>query len=306
MNHIDFLYPLRVLKQILKMPKTAHHQQILDKKVDKLEAILNQNNGLLRDIVIDLDTIDKKNNYLDSELNNISALIRSDAIIVNNSPSDNHLIDGFYKNFEDKFRGKEEDIKNRIASYNSLFIDRSKNLKSLPILDLGCGRGEFLLYARENNIKAVGVDINHAMIKYVKSRGFEVYEVDALSYLSKQKRNSLSGVVGFHIVEHLPFSALVKLSQECFRTVAKEGFVLFETPNPGNLIVGAKNFYMDPSHIRPLPAELLSFVLREAGFKTEIIYKHPVRETIKHTDQDVESLMKLVYGPRDYAILAKK
>lgn len=214
--------------------------------------------------------------------------------------------DNFYKLFEDKFRGSEEDIKTKMSEYKSLFETLPYDIKDRPVIDLGCGRGEFLSFAKDIGLNAVGIDMNQTMINRANSLGYKAYKSDALLYILKQKTNSLAAITGFHIVEHIPFKTLQELFNECYRTLSNNGFALFETPNPKNIIVGTSNFYLDPSHIKPIPPELLSFALESVGFKTKIIYKHPARDVIEHTDNEVLQIMKELYGPQDYAVLAKK
>lgn len=228
------------------------------------------------------------------------------ATSINKTMADDHGHDRFYKAFEDRFRGDEKFIKRRLTEYNPYLKSLPGEVKKLPILDLGCGRGEFLEVVKQAGFKAIGVDMNKSMVKRVKDLGYDAYEVDALSYLLKQKSSSYAAISGFHLVEHIPFSSLLKIFEECYRVVHEEGFVLFETPNPNNLTVGAANFYMDPSHIKPLPPKLLAFAMEAQGFFTEIIELHPARKTIKHKDPEVEAMMRMVYGPADYAVLASK
>jgi O-antigen chain-terminating methyltransferase len=148
--------------------------------------------------------------------------------------------------------------------------------------------------------------MNHDMVKKTKSLGFVVYETDAMSYISDQKTGSLAAITGFHLVEHIPFDLLIKLFEECYRALSPGGFVLFETPNPQNLIVGACNFYVDPSHNKPIPPELLDFALDSIGFKTKIIPLHPTKKVIENTDDTIKDVMNLIYGPRDYAVVGYK
>lgn len=225
---------------------------------------------------------------------------------VNDTMADDHSHDKFYRDFEDRFRGSEALIKERLMEYKPYLESLSTAAKKLPVLDLGCGRGEFLKVAEESGLKAVGVDMNKSMIERAKSLGYKAFEDDALSYLSKQKSSVFSVISGFHLVEHIPFPVLLKIFEECYRTVHKDGFVLFETPNPNNLTVGASNFYMDPSHIKPIPPKLLAFATETQGFFAEIIELHPARTEIHHEDPVVEDMMRLLYGPADYAVLASK
>lgn len=308
------LYPIKILKQIIYLPKTAHQQYLIKTElekntiaINKLSSSLQQQENKIKDVEILFHSIDEKMTYIKhviSVKNTTKSLDKDN--LVNNTVSDNHYLDYFYKLFEDKFRGTEKDIKSRVSEYKSLFDSLPANIKNRPIIDLGCGRGEFLSFAKDNGLNAVGVDMNHDMVNRAKSLGFNVIETDATSYITNQNTNSIAAITGFHIVEHIPFDSLMRLFEECYRVLSPEGFVLFETPNPKNLITGASNFYIDPSHTKPIPPELLSFALESVGFKTEIISKHPAKEHVEHNDKDVAAMMQIIYGPQDYAVLGKK
>lgn len=307
-------YPLKVSKQVIRLPRHAANIQNINVKVaeledansnlsHKLEAVSKQ----IEDVTTLIHSLDNRIVGLKQEL---SVRPKNDDIVsdrvVNNTVSDNHSLDHFYKLFEDKFRGTEQDIKQRLTEYLPLFNSLSKNVKSKTIIDIGCGRGEFLSFAKDNSFKAIGVDMNKSMVERANSLGYEAIENDAITYLSSQQKNSLAAITGFHIVEHIPFESLMELFNECYRSLSAGGFVLFETPNPNNLVVGASNFYMDPSHIKPIPPELLAFALESVGFSSEILRLHPVNEKNDHEDKVVEDIMGMVYGPRDYAVVARK
>jgi len=308
---VDYLYPLRIVNQVIRLPKIVHRQSTVAFRLDKISSDLDAisksveaHSTLISDINHLINVIDNKVSTIKhtASMNEMAAQKQP----INNTVSDNHNLDYFYKLFEDKFRGAEEDIKKRVSEYKHLFDALPQNLKQLPVIDLGCGRGEFLSFAKDNHIKAIGVDMNHDMVERSNSLGFEVYENDAMSYIVDQKNNSISAITGFHIVEHIPFEQLMQLFEECYRVLSPGGFVLFETPNPGNIIVGACNFYTDPSHINPIPPDLLAFALESVGFRPEIIPTHPTMEVIEHNDPIVKDMMNMFYGPRDYAVFAKK
>ena len=146
-----------------------------------------------------------------------------------------------------------------------------------------------------------------AMIDHVKEKGLEGVQGDALSYLREQPANSALAITGFHIVEHIPFLDLVRIFNECYRVLAPGGFVIFETPNPENVIVGSCNFYSDPSHLHPLPPAFLELVMKTRGFqKTEIKRLHPLKAKIDHKDPLVKEMADRFFGPQDYAVIAHK
>lgn len=222
--------------------------------------------------------------------------------------AENHLLDNFYTQFEDKFRGSEESIYKRIeTAYSDIFTNDSKLLAEKPVLDIGSGRGEFLQLLADKGLTGTGIDINHDMVERAKSKGLDVIQADATKYLNTaSNEGKFSAITGFHIVEHIPFVELLNLFAACHSGLAKDGFVLFETPNPENLIVGSCNFYTDPSHLKPLPPALLKFALESVGFvNVEVRKLHPMDINIETTSVD-SSISERLFGPRDYCVIGYK
>ncbi|NWG04930.1 MAG: methyltransferase domain-containing protein [Syntrophaceae bacterium] len=222
---------------------------------------------------------------------------------------EDHLLDAMYVFFEDRFRGTREEIKERLRVYLPYVKQAQIGEESSPILDLGCGRGEWLELLKENGYIAKGVDFNRVMIRKCQEIGLEVIDSDIIEYLTNQQPNSFGAITGFHILEHLPYKSIISLFDETLRVLKSGGMVIFETPNPENLIVGACNFYFDPTHRNPLPPRLLSFLIESRGFeKTEIIRLHPLgffREEQKTSDV-VKVLATLFNAEQDYSVIAYK
>ncbi len=220
-------------------------------------------------------------------------------------------LDTFYLEFENRFRGTREDIKSRVQVYLVDARAASEATGGAPIVDIGCGRGEWLEVLRDNGLAARGVDANASMAQATRALGLEVVDGDALRYLRTLPPMSLGGVTGFHVIEHLQFPELVAVFAEALRVLKPGGLVVFETPNPENLNVGAHTFWYDPSHVRPLAPAVVEYVAQSQGFvRTELRRLHPY-ETWEALgagpDEEVRArLNSALYGPRDYAILAWK
>lgn len=228
-------------------------------------------------------------------------------VTVNNTVADNHEFDNFYKKFEDTFRGDEALIKSLLSEHLPLFNALSPKVRKKPILDIGCGRGELLSLLKENGYAGIGVDMNQEMVERATSLGFTAVYSDAATYLHSQKKEAFAAITGFHIVEHIPFEILIRIFSECYRALDRNGFVLFETPNPRSLSVGANTFYIDPSHIRPVPSELLSFMLEYVGFTTEVVPLHEINPLKSPTGpQQNKELHSAVFGFADYAVIGRK
>jgi O-antigen chain-terminating methyltransferase len=178
----------------------------------------------------------------------------------------------------------------------------------MPILDLGCGRGEWLELLKEEGYMALGVDTNQVLIERCHARGLEVVESDALSYLRGLPDNSFCAVTGFHIIEHLQIEVLMNLLDEIVRVVHPGGVVIFETPNPENVIVGSNFFYFDPTHRNPLPSLLMKFLLESRGLdRIEVMNLHAWDQArISGKNELTARFNELFYGPMDYAIAGWK
>lgn len=179
---------------------------------------------------------------------------------------DDHALDSLYVAFEDRFRGPKSEISRTLERYLTIFLTTDPVAAGGLVLDIGCGRGEWLALLKANNMAARGVDLNEAMVEHCRSEGLDVIAGDAIAYLRNAPDGSFGGVTGFHIVEHLPFTVLVGLLNECYRALAPGGVILFETPNPENLVVGACTFHYDPTHQKPLPPDLMRFLAETRGY----------------------------------------
>ena len=219
-----------------------------------------------------------------------------------------HSLDAFYFAFEEHFRGSREEINRRLEVY----LPRLREAQIAPgdslILDLGCGRGEWLELLRDNGYRARGIDLNRVVIEQCQSRGLEVVEGDVIAYLQSMPDESVAVITGFHIIEHLPFEILVKLLNEAFRVLRHRGLVIFETPNPANVLVGSCNFYFDPTHRNPLPSLMTQFLGQYCGFaEVEILNLNPSTETAICEDSEIaKRFNECFYGPMDYAIIGYK
>ncbi|WP_461594721.1 class I SAM-dependent methyltransferase [Thiomonas sp.] len=213
--------------------------------------------------------------------------------------------DSFYRAFEDRHRGSRELIKGRLRVYLP-FINPLKDLDGeCSVLDLGCGRGEWLELTGEAGFKAHGVDLDEGMLAACRERGLSVETQDAIAALHQIPDESLMIVSGFHIAEHISFDALQEIVKEALRVLKPAGLLILETPNPENLIVGTSNFYLDPTHQRPLPPLLLSFLPEHAGFSRTKILRLQESPDLSGAS-DVHLLQVLGGVSPDYAVVAQK
>ncbi|MEQ9623716.1 class I SAM-dependent methyltransferase [Coleofasciculus chthonoplastes] len=198
--------------------------------------------------------------------------------LVNEYP---HQLDAFYVAFEDQFRGSREEVRDKLKVYLPLIENAKIGTPESPILDVGCGRGEWLELLRESGYSGRGIDINRVMLEQCNTIGLEVIEADAIAYLQHLPDSSLGAVTGFHIIEHLPFTVLMKLFDETMRVLQPGGLIIFETPNPRNLLVGSGDFYRDPTHVNPIHPDTIAYIALLKGFINA--------ESYFFTEQDNES-----------------
>ena len=174
-----------------------------------------------------------------------------------------------------------EKVKERSVVYiqrlDNYFHDLDK--MKLNILDLGCGECEWIELLEENGYPAVGVDSNAEVIRKVKGMypEFRIIENNAIDYLRSQQDNSYDLITAFHMIEHMDITTQMTLIKECYRVLRPKGMLIFETPNPANIFISTYYFYLDPTHIKIVPSELLSFMVEEFGFKVvEKLYLSPL------------------------------
>jgi len=221
---------------------------------------------------------------------------------------DDHSLDALYVAFEDRFRGTRADIKDRQRVYLPLLTESGAGAEDRPIIDVGAGRGEFLELLKENGLTARGVDLNRCMAELCTEAGLDCATDDAIAYLARLPPDSLGAVTGFHIIEHLPFGMFVRLLDESLRALRSGGLVIFETPNPANMLVGSRFFYLDPTHRNPIPGETAAMIAEARGFvQISIKELHPLGVAFAARDTVLaEQLDRLFHGPQDYALIARK
>ncbi len=221
--------------------------------------------------------------------------------------------------FEEKHRGSIDLIKKR----QSVYLEYFQNCQN--VLDIGCGRGEFLLLLKENGIGARGLDINEDMVFYCQKNGLDVQKANALIYLQNLDNKSLDGVFSSQVVEHLKPDDLISLVKLCYDKMKYGTYFIAETINPLCITTYAL-FNVDLSHVKPVHPETIKFLLESVGFR-EIQIKfsspHPddgklgklrVTDNMKYEDKvrievmnrNIDMLNGLLFGYQDYAVIAKK
>jgi O-antigen chain-terminating methyltransferase len=221
-----------------------------------------------------------------------------------------------YASFESTFRGARDEIKARAAHYlGSLATAGIQPGDPDPVLDLGSGRGELLEVLVEHGYRARGVDLNRGMLQESMDRGHDVVEADALGYLRIQPSDSVAAITSLHMVEHIPNAILNQLLDEALRVLRPGGMLILETPNPENVLVGSCMFYMDPTHLHPIPPALLQWTVQARGFEQAVIERltehrgtpelQPVSDQVPGAAQ-INQMVAWFTAPPDYAVIARK
>lgn len=221
-----------------------------------------------------------------------------------------------YFGFENRFRGSQEEIKQRQKRYVEYFAGRE------PILDMGCGRGEFLELLRAAGVHATGLDVNPDMFLHCREKGLNVVQSDVFTYLGSLPGESLGGIFSAQMIEHFPPEEIIRLVRLCQSKLKPNGVIILETVNPQCLTTLARAFYLDFSHRWPCHPEAMRFLLESIGFSDiRLEFSAPVDPGIKipilqKTDlfgKDTERfnraaalLNELIFGYQDYAIIARR
>jgi SAM-dependent methyltransferase len=210
----------------------------------------------------------------------------------------------FYRAFQERFRGARETTKERLRVYAPFLGAVKAACGSLNAIDLGCGHGEFIEILSEAGFRAHGFDRDAKTVAALRERGLNASVDDAIAALTRHPDASQTIVSAIHIAEHLAFIDLHNLFREARRVLVPGGLLVVETPNPENLIVATTNFYLDPTHLRPIPPPLLIFFAEFFGFARIKLLR--LQEWKDAVQADYPTLAQVIGGASaDYAIIAQ-
>lgn len=221
-----------------------------------------------------------------------------------------------YVGFEDRFRGSTGDIRQRVSEYLPFFQG------ARDVLDIGCGRGEFLALLREQGIPARGIDINGSMVDVCRQQGLDATEGDALSYLRAQSDGSLGGLFAAQVVEHFEPRYLTGLLDAAFDKLRPGAPIVLETINPACWFAFFESYLRDITHVRPIHPDTLTYLLIASGFQhVEVRYRAPYPEheklqplapqaslgdAVDTLNANVERLNRLLFTWLDYAAIGRR
>ena len=321
----ELLHDLRQVRDDLLRDVKNHERRIIDLegvRKEGMEQIMRHVDALFAVVDQKFDRYREDNRRIWSRLN--SLLTVAEGAEERGEPlSPEELANAWrerqYLELEERFRGGEEDIAGRVAIYLP-YLERGG-----AVLDLGCGRGELLALLGERGVEARGVDSSDEMVRRCREQGLEAETADLMDALERAGESSLGGVISLHVIEHLPAAMLPRLAALAWRALRPGGVLILETPNPMSLVVGARNFWLDPTHQRPVHPKLLSFLMEQAGFDPiEVLELRPFADdkrlpelAVAELDEELRPLAMQInrlrdriddelFGCQDYGLVATK
>lgn len=230
-----------------------------------------------------------------------------------------------YPAFEAAFRGSQDEIAARLASYVPMFEG------ARDVLDVGCGRGEFIELLQQAGVSARGLDLNFEMVEICRARGLEVAHGDALSHLQALPDESLGGLFAAQVVEHLPPDYLLAMLSEAQRVLRPGARLVLETVNVACWYAFFQSYIRDITHAKPLHPDTLQYLVTASGFTgAEVQLRVPLPEASRLrrppraafaasgpdkdalialasvVENNVERLNSLLFTYLDYAVVARR
>ena len=244
--------------------------------------------------------------------------------------AENSSSDAFYVALEARFRGSKAAIRERQTRYLPMIEEARKRIDDCPapssnldsghplarlqagkgVLDLGCGRGEWLDLLKEQQVPTLGVDRNRFFLNACREQGLEVVDADLIDFLRSAPDESVAAITAFHVIEHLPIPVFQEMVSHVFRILRRGGIAIFETPNPTNMLTSSLNFLIDPTHLRPVHPEFAHFMLETGGFasvRLEFLSAYESSYQVGSPDDPLARRFNdYFYGPQDYAVVGVK
>lgn len=301
------LFRRRVIAHLNRLDHQLLHQNEL---INRQVGELSQN---FRDLTAGRVTdMERRLRHLQQALafsENRLAQLESSGGSVSSAADDEKEYGDYYLALENLYRGESSAIEGRFEPYLTFIGEAGAGGDQDPVLDLGCGRGEWLRILRRQGINALGIDSDAGMLQLAREDGSNVIQGDLLPFLENAAPDSYGAVTAFQVVEHLPLEVMMRMFAGAKKVLRPGGVIILETPNPENLQVSGYSFWLDPTHVRPLPPPLLDYFARYFGFiDVRIVRTHPWPAEQQFTEDTpaARHLNKLLFCEQDYALVARK
>jgi O-antigen chain-terminating methyltransferase len=222
--------------------------------------------------------------------------------------------------FARRHRGEEIDLVSHMTKYASQFGGVKR------VLDVGCGRGEFLEACGQIGVGSYGIDLDPDMVGRCRMKGLDAHQADLLQHMRGLEDRSLDGIFSSQVVEHLAAAEIFEFVQLAAKKLRRGSVIILETIN-SDTFTALRWFWMDPTHRQPVPPAMLRFLLEEAGFTLrDNLYTSPLPEQqalerlpegsvaatglglepLRVYNRNVEKLNRVLFGEQDYAIIAER
>jgi 2-polyprenyl-3-methyl-5-hydroxy-6-metoxy-1,4-benzoquinol methylase len=217
-----------------------------------------------------------------------------------------------YSDFEQRFRGDEKDVLDKLRRYLPIFTHSTR------ILDIGCGRGEFLNLLKQEGKEAEGIDISESMLTIAREKGLNITKIEALEFLENQKENSYGGIFSSQVIEHFQPDYLRSVILESFRVLEDGAPIVLETVNPLSVFALSNIYFLDVTHQKPLHPEYMRYLLESSGFSNvHISYSEELKEEkleeigpdnqiARQFNSNVDKLNKILFSSPAYAVIGTK
>lgn len=244
---------------------------------------------------------------LDQKIETLAVRVRD---VVNPVVTSSGSGDYLYRRLEDALRGPESHVRGDVAPYVRLAAEHP------PVLDVGCGRGEFLVACREAGVEARGFDTNERSVADLRARGIVADLAGVPECFASYADGSVGAILAMHVVEHLPVEVLFALFREASRILRTGGLLMIETPNAESMLMSASEFWRDPTHLAPRHPAALTVLAREHGFDIDelrAVHDHPEGTRIPILPTDPPELQRVIhalndrlFAPQDLRLIARK
>lgn len=259
-------------------------------------------------IPIAVDRGDALITALDQKIETFAARSRdlSNQLLTSGSLSPDTREDFLYRRLEDALRGSEAAVAESFRPY----VEYAQ--REGPVIDVGCGRGEFLLLCREAAVRCTGFDTNERSVADLQARGFDAQLAGIPGCFTALADGSIGSILAAHVVEHLPVSVLIALFEQAARVLRRGGFLMIETPNAESITVSSASFWRDPTHLAPRHVAALTVLAREYEFEIEVmctVHPFPDGTELRSDERNhalVAQLNALLFGNQDLRLVLRK